>query len=54
LLRFESASVYADQVIERIALWAGRAPIGEGQSEDSEAWISVYHAAHANGASALS
>ena len=53
LLRFEPASVYADQVIERIPLWAGRAPIGEGQSEASEAWISVYHAANANGASAL-
>src|SRR6478736_4673854 len=32
----------------------GRAsPIGEGQSEDSETWISVYRAANANGASAL-
>ena len=39
--------------IERIALWAGPAPIGEGQSEDSEAWISVYRAANANGAAAL-
>ena len=39
--------------MERIALWAGRAPIGEGQFEDSEAWISVYRAANANGACAL-
>ena len=39
--------------MERIALWDGRAPIGEGQSEDSEAWISVYRSANANGASAL-
>ena len=39
--------------MERIPLWAGRAPVGEGQSEDSEAWISVYRAANANGASAL-
>lgn len=38
---------------ERIPLWAGRAPIGEGQFEDSEAWISVYRAANATGASAL-
>ena len=40
-------------MIERIPLWAGRAPIGDGQSEDSEAWISVYRAANANGASVL-
>jgi acetyl esterase/lipase len=41
------------RVMERIPLWAGRAPIGDGQSEDSEAWISIYRPANANGASAL-
>ncbi|MGA9548570.1 MAG: hypothetical protein WBS14_12960 [Rhodomicrobium sp.] len=40
-------------MIERIPLWAGHAPVGDGQSEDSEAWISVYRAANANGASVL-
>ena len=40
-------------MIDRIQLWAGRAPIGDGQFENSQAWISVYRAANANGASAL-
>lgn len=35
---------------ERIAIWNGKAPIGEGQFEEKDAWITVYRPAKANGA----
>lgn len=34
---------------ERIALWNGRAPLGEGKFEDAEAWITVHRPAKSNG-----
>ena len=35
---------------ERVPLWNGRAPIGDGQYEDAEAWVTVHRPAHSNGA----
>jgi acetyl esterase/lipase len=35
---------------KRIPLWNGRAPIGEGDFEDAESWITVHHPAQSNGA----
>lgn len=34
---------------ERIALWNGHAPVGEGQFEEADAWITVHQPANANG-----
>lgn len=33
---------------ERIALWQGRAPIGNGQFEEAEAWITLYRPDNGN------
>lgn len=38
---------------QRIALWNGRAPIGEGRFEEAEAWITVHRPAQANGAAVV-
>jgi len=35
---------------ERISLWNGRAPIGDGQFQDAEAWITVHRPPKGNGA----
>ena len=35
---------------ERIELWSGRAPLGNGQFEEAEAWITVHRPAQGNGA----
>jgi acetyl esterase/lipase len=34
---------------ERMALWNGRAPVGDGQFEQADAWITVYRPSRANG-----
>lgn len=34
---------------KRIALWDGPAPIGNGESDSANAWITVHHAAKPNG-----
>ncbi|HEY3963925.1 MAG TPA: alpha/beta hydrolase [Planctomycetaceae bacterium] len=34
---------------QRVALWNGRAPLGDGQFEDADAWITVHQPARANG-----
>jgi acetyl esterase/lipase len=34
---------------ERISLWNGRAPIGNGNVEESDAWITVYRPTRGNG-----
>jgi acetyl esterase/lipase len=34
---------------QKISLWNGRAPVGEGQFEDRDAWITVHRPAKANG-----
>ncbi len=38
---------------QRIALWKGRAPIGEGKFEEAEAWITVHRPAQGNGAAVV-
>src|SRR5690348_1363667 len=35
---------------QRIALWKGRAPVGDGTFEEAEAWITVYRPEKGNGA----
>jgi acetyl esterase/lipase len=35
---------------ERVPLWNGRAPIGDGQYEEAEAWVTIHRPAHSNGA----
>lgn len=37
----------------RIALWDGRAPIGDGASEDGDAWITVHRPAEAGNGTAI-
>jgi acetyl esterase/lipase len=34
---------------QRIALWSGRAPVGDGQFEEADAWITVHRPPRANG-----
>ena len=34
---------------QKIALWNGRAPTGDGQTEDSEVWLTLYRPAQPNG-----
>ena len=34
---------------QRIALWNGHAPVGDGQFEEADAWITVHQPARANG-----
>jgi acetyl esterase/lipase len=34
----------------RLALWNGRAPVGEGKFEEADAWITVHRPAEGNGA----
>jgi acetyl esterase/lipase len=34
---------------QRIALWNGRAPVGDGQFEEADAWITLHRPARANG-----
>lgn len=34
---------------QRISLWNGRAPVGDGQFEEADAWITVHRPARANG-----
>lgn len=43
-----SASATAAAEPERIALWQGRAPIGNGQFEEAETWITLYRPANGN------
>lgn len=43
------ASARADGEPQRIALWQGRVPTGNGEFEDGEAWITVYRPASGNG-----
>src|SRR5579871_4243708 len=38
---------------ERIALWNGRAPIGEGRFEAADAWLSIYRPERPSGAAAI-
>ena len=38
---------------ERLGLWKGHAPIGDGKFEDGEAWITVHRPARANGTAAV-
>ena len=40
----------AEADAERVPLWNGRAPIGDGQYEEAEAWVTVHRPAHSNGA----
>src|SRR5688572_16957020 len=35
---------------QRVPLWNGRAPVGEGRSEEGETWITVHRPEQANGA----
>jgi len=35
---------------QRIPLWNGRAPVGDGKSEEAEAWITVHRPTKGNGA----
>ncbi|MBS0263633.1 MAG: alpha/beta hydrolase [Planctomycetes bacterium] len=45
-------SVWADEASakpQKIGLWNGHAPVGEGQFEDAEAWITVHRPAKPNG-----
>jgi len=34
---------------QRLSLWNGRAPVGDGQFEQADAWITVHRPAHGNG-----
>ena len=34
---------------KRISLWNGKAPVGEGQFEDADAWLTLYRASDGNG-----
>lgn len=34
---------------QRVALWNGRAPVGDGQFQDAEAWITVHRPSKGNG-----
>lgn len=44
----ETKAQAADGQPERIALWRGHAPIGNGEFDDGEAWITVYQPANGN------
>jgi acetyl esterase/lipase len=37
----------------RVALWNGRAPVGEGRFEEAETWITVHRPAKGNGAAVV-
>lgn len=47
-----TATCGADET-QRIPLWNGRAPIGDGQFQDAEAWITVHRPAKVNGAAII-
>jgi acetyl esterase/lipase len=53
LLSNNAKSILADDnkapKAERIGLWHGRAPIGDGKLEDAEAWLTLYRPEHPNG-----
>src|SRR5258708_17232486 len=38
---------------QRIALWNGRAPVGDGQFEDADAWITLHRPGRPNGTAAV-
>jgi acetyl esterase/lipase len=40
----------AEKKGQRIALWMGQAPLGDGKHEEAEAWITVHRPGQANGA----
>ncbi|HET6880670.1 MAG TPA: alpha/beta hydrolase, partial [Pirellulales bacterium] len=45
-----ATAIAADKEGERIALWHGHAPIGNGEVENADAWITVHRPAEGNGA----
>src|SRR5579862_4250088 len=49
LLTLGAVLMAGDQAGERIPLWPGPAPIGDGRSEASSAAITVHRPAHPNG-----
>ena len=47
------AQPVASPAPERIGLWNGRAPIGDGKFEDQETWITVHRPAKGNGTAVI-
>ena len=48
-----AADVPAKAAPERLKLWDGKAPLGDGKFEQAEAWITVHKPAKGNGAAAV-
>src|SRR5690349_5685635 len=49
----EAQATVAAPPPEKVALWPGQAPIGEGKFEEANVTITVYRPARANGAAAV-
>jgi acetyl esterase/lipase len=53
LITFGGSASQAEQPPQRLALWEGQAPVGGGETEKANAYITVFRPTEANGAAAI-